>query len=135
MEHVQQARRNVREWKRVRFMYKSGAAHFYTNGVDDTARQISSLSHFIDQNEALISKFDPKGQTRDADVEMGEVAPSVVPSLWHGRHVSHAVDEDGLAIDLRLFDTESEARADALAPGRFAGVIGREHWSVSPFSA
>jgi len=91
------------------------------------------LKRMIDENLALVDHYDPDGLIADEDIEFGDVPPDLASSVWKGRPVSYAVDPEGRAHQLRLFESDSAAATEAaMTAGRLAGRVGDESWSIKP---
>jgi len=132
-ELMVQTRKNIREWSRLIALYESGQSRFYTNHVDTTDGQIANLQRMIRENTALLEQYDPSRSSHDGEIELGDVAPAAPQALWKGHPVTFALDDEGRATGICVFDTESAARANARSRGRYAGVIGDQAWSIRPF--
>jgi hypothetical protein len=124
-------RKHLREWRRSVAAFAEGRMRTMTNNVDTTSQHVSMLKEMIARNEALLAQYDPEGVTADGNIEIGDVPPSESSGVLSGRWVSYSLDKHGCAIDLRLYDAEAPARADAAVPGRHVGVVADDMWSIS----
>jgi hypothetical protein len=129
-------RRDIRKWKRVVALITSGCMGVRTNGVDRSSEQAAMFKRMIDENQALVDRYDPEGLIADGDVEFGDVPPDLASTLWRGRPISYALDPHGRAHQFRLFQSDSAAATEAaMTPGRLAGWVGDEAWSIKPQTA
>lgn len=126
------ARRHIREWRRSIAAFDEGHMRLFTNHVDTSADHARQLERLIVQNEALLAQYDPEGLTADGNVELGDIAPERSSNLWPERWVTYALDGIGRAAQLRTFDSEAVARADARRPGRNLGQVAADMWSIDP---
>lgn len=126
------ARRHIREWRRSIAAFDEGHMRLFTNHVDTSADHARQLERLIVQNEALLAQYDPEGLTADGNVELGDIAPERSSDLWPERWVTYALDGIGRAAQLRTFDSEAAARADARRPGRKLGQVAADMWSIDP---
>jgi len=124
-------RLNIREWKRSLALFEAGLMHIYAGQEDRTAEQVTNLRRMIAENGALLAQYDTEGLTIDGDIELGNIGADIVAQLWAGRPVSYMLDMSESAIDLRLFETDAAAQIDAASPGRRAGRIGEQGWSIA----
>lgn len=124
------ARRHIREWRRSIAAFDGGYMRLFSNNVDISADHARQLERLIVQNEALLAQYDPEGLTADGNVELGDIAPERLSNLWPERWVTYALDRMGCAAQLRTFDSESAARADARQPGRNLGQVAADMWSI-----
>jgi hypothetical protein len=130
-EILTDVRVRLREWKRSIAAFGEGRMRLTTNNVDTTSEHVSMLKGMIARNEALLTQYDPDGLTADGNVEIGEVTPQESSGVLPGRWIAYSLDDRGRAVNLRLYDAESHARTDAMAAGRYAGVVADDMWSIS----
>lgn len=124
-------RKDIRAWKRSAALIASGQMAIRNGNVDRSTEHAGMLRRMIDENQALIDRYDPDGQIADGDIEFGDVPPELASTLWKGRPVSYALDSAGRAHRIRPFESDNTAAtAAAMSPGCRAGRIGDESWSI-----
>jgi hypothetical protein len=125
-------RLNIRNWKCHVALFGAGQMHLYKNHADCTEEHVATLRRMIEENGALLHQYDPDGLTSDGDVEFGEIPARLAPELWAGRPVTYVLNSDGLAEQIRPFDTGRQAEFDAAGShGRLVGRVGEQRWSIN----
>jgi hypothetical protein len=126
-------RRRCREQARSVVAFAVGQMRVHSNNVDVSAEHVATTKGHIRQYQALLQQYDPDGLTADGNIEIGEVSSlHEFREIFAGRWVSYSLDEQGRAVNLHAYDDEASARAEATVPGRYAGVVADDHWSISP---
>jgi hypothetical protein len=126
-------RRRLREQHSWIARFDEGLLRMTRDGVDCTAEQVAMVRGWIAESIALLQEQDPDGLTRDGNIEIGDISPARSQELYRDKPVSYAIDAEGRAVRLKLFESDSAAQAEAgMTEGRFAGRIGEEGWSILP---
>jgi hypothetical protein len=135
-ELVISTRRNLREWRRSAALLTAGSMRVGWNGEDQSGEHVLRLNKIINENQHLVDQYDPEGLLKDDDIEIGDVDDCLASQLWHGRHVSYLLDEQGRAYDIMAYNDIISAKADSGAAScRYFGTIGAEGWSITPPAA
>ena len=130
-EKIIAMRRRLREWKRSLVRFEAGNANIFYNNVNSNAEHIEMLRHLIDQEERMISHYDPDDCAVDGEIELSNVDVKLIEKLIPGRFVTFSLDPDGFATNLVIFNSEVEAlQGAANCVGREYGKIGKENWSI-----
>lgn len=129
-EICRNTRMRIGKWRQLLLRLESGQVKMHRNGVDTTPEMIEMFRNMVAQDLKLLGTYDPHGVTDEGGIEFGEVDANLAPLLTPGRPVSYSLDPEGHIWDLRVWPTDTAARADAEANDRLAGWIGQDSWSV-----
>jgi hypothetical protein len=126
-------RRRLREWRRQGSLFERGELRMFWGREDASEEQMANLRRMIKENSALIAEYDPENLTDDGNIEIADIGHLSPRQLFAGKPVTCSLDDNGLAAELQIYDSEETARYFASAtPGRVAGTVADDQWSIVP---